>query len=49
MPGYDEHQMIILVTCSQSQTRLRNNGLKLNVVCQLVVDSQVGLINTGLI
>ena len=46
MPGYDEHQMIKLATCSQSQTGFCITGLIMNIVRQLVVESQAGLTNT---
>ena len=49
MPGYDEHQMINLATYSQSQTGFYNTGLIINMVRQLVVESQAELTNTGLL
>ena len=49
MPGYDEHQMIKLATCSQSQAGFYNTGLIINMVRQLVAEIQAGLTNTGLL
>ena len=48
MPGYDEHQMIKLATYSQSQAGFRKHRFD-KMVCQLMVESQVGLTNTELI
>ena len=48
MPGYDEHQMI--KTGDKESKPGRVNKLRFdNTVCQLIVENQAGLTNTGLI